>query len=189
MGDVSGNSPEIIIDSILSVISIHKAIIFDLRNNGGGFGEYGEPFANAFSEGENFVNTSQVRNGPNYDNYDDAISYYTADDNINQYLKPVVVLTDAFTVSAAESILLYLKTNSHVTHIGDRTAGAFSTASTFQFLPNGWAYKYPIEASFDADGVSLDNTGILPDIPSKNTPENISNDLDIVLEDAIEYLD
>ncbi|MEL6943655.1 MAG: S41 family peptidase, partial [Bacteroidota bacterium] len=105
-----------------------------------------------------------------------------------QYLKPVVVLTDRFSVSGAEHTALYLKVNENITHIGDTTAGAFSTTSTRRFLPNGWMYQYPIQMSLDVNGKSLDGEGLIPDIAVQNTKTDIEAKQDRVLESAFQYL-
>ncbi|MFK7969338.1 MAG: peptidase S41, partial [Bacteroidia bacterium] len=56
------------------------------------------------------------------------------------------------------------------------------------FLPNGWTYRYPIQISIDPAGTILDGDGQAPEVYSKNTPADIDNGVDRVLEDAIQYL-
>lgn len=188
LSDVDGYQPAQMIDSILAEIGQLQAIIFDVRNNGGGKGDFARIITNAFAETTRLVMTEQVRNGPQHSDFDAKYELYTENDNINQFTKPVVVLTDRFSVSGAEHIALYLKYNSHVTHIGGTTAGAFSTTGNRRFLPNGWEYQYPVEMNLNADGQSLEGIGVVPDIKIDNTPENIEAGRDLVLEKAIKFL-
>ncbi|MFK7934100.1 MAG: S41 family peptidase [Saprospiraceae bacterium] len=188
IGDTDGGDPHIIMDGVLAEIGNHAAIIFDVRNNGGGQGEFAQGVTDAFAQETRLVFTTQTRNGVQYDDYDEITEFYNTSDGENQYLKPIVLLTDAFTVSGAENITAYLKVNTNVTHVGDTTAGAFSALSNRRFLPNGWTYRYPMQMSLSPTGESFDGDGIAPDIYSKNTPENIAAGKDVVIEDALQYL-
>lgn len=188
LGDTDGASPRVLMDTIFASIGHHAAIIFDIRNNGGGRGEFAQGVTDGFAEATRLAFTAQTRNGANYSDFDEKTEFYTTSDGVNQFVKPVIVLTDAFSVSGAEHITTYLKVNSHVTHIGDRTAGAFSSLSNRRFLPNGWSFRYPIQMALSPDGNFLDGNGIVPDVYSKNTPTDIQNGTDRVLEDALDYL-
>ncbi|MBX2873934.1 MAG: peptidase [Saprospiraceae bacterium] len=188
LSDVDGYQPAQIIDDVLAEIGQHQAIIFDVRNNGGGQGDFARLITNAFADASRLVMTEQVRNGPEHDAFESKVELYTESDNQNQFTKPVVLLTDRFSVSGAEHIALYLKSNSHVTHIGGTTAGAFSTTGNRRFLPNGWEYQYPIEMNLDAEGKSLEGIGVIPDIEINNTPEDIAAGQDLVFEKALSFL-
>ncbi len=188
LSDVDGHQPAKIMDDVLAEIGQHQAIIFDVRNNGGGKGDFARLITNAFAQDTKLVMTEQVRNGPAHDAFESKVELYTENDKLNQFNKPVVLLTDRFSVSGAEHIALYLKSNSHVTHIGGTTAGAFSTTGNRRFLPNGWEYQYPIEMNLNAKGESLEGIGVIPDIAVSNTPEDIAAGQDLVLETAIAFL-
>lgn len=120
--------------------------------------------------------------------FDDKKLYYTQFDNANPYTKPVIVLTDRRTISAGEIFLLHMNSFSHVTQIGDTTAGDFSTVSNMRFLPNGWTYVYSIQKFLLPNGNSLDGIGHVPDIYMKNTVSEIKSSVDKVLEGAFDYL-
>ena len=98
------------------------------------------------------------------------------------------MLTDRITISAAEILLLHLKSFSQVTQIGDTTAGDFSDIGMRRFLPNGWQYQYSIMMFLLPDGRSLDGIGHIPDIQIRNSAYNIQSDIDVVFEKALEYL-
>ena len=165
------------------------AIIVDVRNNIGGADEYSSGFADGFSDDEHFIYTVETRNGPAYSDFDAPIEFYTQPGTTNSFTKPVVLLTDEYTISAGEIFTLNMKAFDHVTHIGDTTAGAHSDVGAARFLPNGWTYEYSIMKYLMPDGRSLEGIGIVPDIFIQNTKADIENNRDKVLEYAIQYLE
>lgn len=188
LGDVDGWQAERTMDSILEVIGQHKAIIFDVRNNGGGSADFASAIVRPFAEQTQQLFSEQERNGPNHNDFGAKIWEGNVNDGENQYLRPLVVLTDRFTISGAERIAYYLRANSQSTHIGDTTAGAFSETGQRRFLLNGWQYQYPIKMTLDLDGNSLDNEGLIPDFTFKNTKADIEAQQDRMLERAFEFL-
>ncbi|MEM6698447.1 MAG: S41 family peptidase [Bacteroidota bacterium] len=188
IGDSDGNHPEQTIDEILEVLGELEAIIVDVRNNGGGSTNFMKPIANAFATEDRLAYTVQERIGVNYDDFSEPLAVYTTYDGVNQYTKPVILLTDRFSVSAAEDFTLHMKVIGQVTHIGDTTAGAFSLTSPQQFLPNGWTYQYPVQMELTPEGVCLEGIGVIPEIAVENTPQNIENQEDKIIERAIRYL-
>ena len=183
-----GKSPEKAIVDVISKLKNHKAIIVDLRNNAGGYAQYSKIIAGAFADGEHLVGTVQVRNGPNHSDFDDKTNEITQRTGREQFLKPVIVVTDRATISGGEYITLHLKSFANVTQIGDTTAGDFGATSMRRFLPNGWSYTYSIKMFLLPDGTSLDGKGIKPDIYAKNTISDMHNGKDAVLEKSVDYL-
>ena len=176
------------IDEVIDVLKNHKAIILDLRQNDGGSDSYGERITGVFADHENLIYTVQTRNGKNHSDFDDKTYHYSKKQGDEQFLKPVIVLTDRSTMSAGEVMLLNLKTYNHVTQIGDTTAGDFSTISNRKFLPNGWSYHYSIQKFLLPNGQSLDGIGHIPNVYIRNTQVDISLQNDKVIEKAIDYL-
>ena len=177
-----------IIDKVVAKLKNHKAIIIDLRINSGGSDLYSERVAGAFADGEHFIYTVQTRNGKNHSDFTDKKEYYTSKAGAEQYLKPVVILTSRFTISAAEIFMLHMKSFSHITQIGDTTAGDFSDISNTRFLPNGMAYSYSIQKYLMPDGKSKDGIGHIPDVYIKNSKADIDAGNDWVLERAVESI-
>lgn len=188
IGDSDGNHPDKTIDEILEVLGDLDAIIVDVRNNGGGNSNFMSPIANAFAAEDRLAYTTQDRNGPNHEDFGEVFSFYTINDGVNQYTKPVILLTDRFTVSAAEDFTLHMRVIEQVTHIGDTTAGAFSLTSPQQFLSNGWIYQYPVQLELTPEGVCLEGVGIVPEIVIENTPQDIEKEQDKMIERAFEFL-
>lgn len=186
LGAEDGEHPEVI-ETIIQQLNTYDAIIFDIRQNTGGIESYTRRIASAFADNENLVYTTQTRNGPSHEDFDEKTLFYSKRIG-TQFLSPVVLITDRRTISAGESLALYMKTYNQVTQIGDTTAGDFSTVGIRCFLPNGWSYKYPIQLPMKPSGEFLDGNGNIPDIYIKNTENDIIDNTDKVLERAILFL-
>ncbi|AFM02609.1 periplasmic protease [Bernardetia litoralis DSM 6794] len=166
----------------------YKAIILDIRSNFGGDDAASRAIAGRFADERNFVYTEQYRNGKNKTDFSEKVERYTKPSDKERFLKPVIILTDNITISAAEIFLLHMKSFSHVTQIGDTTSGSFSTVSMRRFLPNGFQYQYSIMKLLLPNGKSLEGIGHVPDIQIRNTVNDIENQNDKVIEKAIDYL-
>jgi len=176
------------IDDVVAALKEYEAIIFDIRNNGGGTDSFSKRIAGAFADGRHLSYTVQTRNGSEHGDFDEKKEFYAEPVGDNQYLKPVMILTDRYTVSAAEIFLLHMKEFKQVVQIGDSTSGDFSDTSSDRFLPNGWLYGYSIMQFLLPDGSSLDGIGHVPDVYIKNTEADIEADNDLVMERTFEYL-
>ncbi|MEO0734380.1 MAG: S41 family peptidase [Bacteroidota bacterium] len=175
-------------DRVLDALADRTALLIDLRNNTGGDDNVGAALAGRFADREALVYTVQERNGPEHDDFAAKTSYYLRPQGPRQYTKPVVVLTDKITVSAAEVFLLYLEPLPHVTRIGTPTSGDFSDTGMRRFLPNGMQYQYSIMQFLRPDGSSPDGSGHQPDIYVRNSVEDIRAGNDLVLERALQFL-
>ncbi len=175
-------------DFVLARLGQSKALILDLRNNNGGDDIIAEEIAGRFADGEHFIYTVQERCGPGHADFTEKKRYYTRIRGNEHFSKPLIVITDRNTISAAETLLLHLKSFSQTTQIGDTTSGDFSDVGMRRFLPNGWQYRYSIMMFLLPDGRSLDGIGHVPDIRIKNSAADIQSENDLVLEKAIDYL-
>lgn len=188
LGAEDGQNPDVI-DEIIRNLKNHKAIIIDVRQNTGGDDRYASRIAGAFADRETVIYSVQTKNGVNHNDFDTKKFYSTKKQGNESFLKPIVLLTDRRTISSGEIFCLHMKSFDHVTHIGDTTAGDFATTGIRTFLANGWSYKYPVQLFLRPDGEYLDgNGGNVPDTYIKNHESNISLGIDLVLEEAINFL-
>ncbi len=159
-----------------------RALILDLRNNGGGNTEYAHRFAGPFVTEQRTAYTTQSKTGPGPFTFDAPLTTYAEVFGDYTYTKPIILLTDAATVSAGENFCVRLLTQDHVIHVGTNTAGALSMLSLNKHLPNKWMYVHPVEKHLLPNGECLEGVGITPDFVIENTPESIQNNTDLVLE-------
>ncbi|WP_341225947.1 S41 family peptidase [uncultured Arcticibacterium sp.] len=175
-------------DDVLKDIGSSKAMILDIRSNGGGEDVLAQAIAGRFADKRKLVYTVQDRNGPKHSDFSEKREYYTEVMGKEHYDKPLIVLTDKITVSAAEILLLHLRAFDKITFIGTETSGDFSDTSMRRFLPNGFQYQYSIMQFLLPDGSSLDGIGHIPDVYIRNREADILAGNDKVLERAIEFI-
>jgi len=175
-------------DNVLSNIGHHKAIILDLRSNNGGDDMVSRVIAGRFADNEDLSYTIQERNGPNHTDFAEKKYYHSQMKGSEHFSKPLIVLTDGKTISAAETLLIHLKSFEQVTQIGDTTAGDLGSTGMRRFLPNGWQFRYSVYMLLLPDGSSLDGIGHIPDVQIRNSVANIESDEDLVFEKAVQYL-
>ncbi len=173
-------------DEVLDYFAEADGLIIDLRHNGGG--DFTWPFSEMgrLTDEERFVFRSKTKNGPGKD---DFTRWY--DWNIypsgSYFDKPLVLLTDRYTGSAAERYTMALRTLPNLVHMGDTTNGAFSTMIGREMV-NGWSFTVATQVIEFRDGHSYEGTGMIPDILVENSPEEMEAGTDRTLETALEHL-
>ena len=162
-------------------------IIIDLRRNSGGDFTNGEVVVSRFADMKRLAFSGQPKDGPGPNDFTDPVGYYTRPGGRTQFLKPVVVLTDRYTLSAGESVVLFFRVIPHVTVVGESTSGAMGERIEKE-LPNGWLYSITGQLIIAADGNSYEGPGIPPDIEAQNSATEIENGTDNVLDTAIDLI-
>jgi carboxyl-terminal processing protease len=132
-----------------------RAIVLDLRDDGGGYVSAAVSIASHFF-GTGAVMTTLPRTGP-------AVTQ-DSDDELPQVTLPVVVLVNGYTASASEILVGALHDNHVATLFGTRTFGK-GVEQTVSRFPGGAAIKitsarYLTPANHDLSGI-----GIKPDVP------------------------
>jgi len=172
-----------VLDSLPSV----KGLIIDIRSNGGGTQDNFVSISSHFFTKTQDVLFEKVRNGAKHDDFS-TVGVINISPSGKIFIKPIVLITDRFTVSAAEWFTLAMRALPNVTIVGDTTSGAFS-ARLDRELVNGWLYSMSIEKVTDAKGISHEGIGVPPDITIHLTPQyNASYGKDTTLDKAIEIL-
>jgi carboxyl-terminal processing protease len=137
-----------------------EGIVLDLRGNGGGLLEEAVLGASVFlPEGEVVVTTRSRTQG--------RTVYKTVGDNLPA--RPLVVLIDRNTASAAEILTAALADDAEAETVGTRSYGK----GVFQQeigLSNGGALKLTVGEYFTPDGVNLAGRGIRPDQRARDLP-------------------
>lgn len=177
-------------DYILSYFKGAKALIIDVRDNGGGNLSNVEPIVNRFITQRILAGYIIHKNGPNHDDFDEPFAYFI-DPIANGHLtwsKPVVVLTNRSTFSAANNFVSIMKHIPTVTIIGSTTGGGSGMPYSSE-LPNGWGIRFSACSILDAEGNSTEfgiepTEGFAIDI----TSENAANGHDTILDFAINHI-
>lgn len=82
---------------------------------------------------------------------------------------------------------MILKSLPNITHLGDTTNGAFATKLGKE-LANGWDYSLVSQQLEYRDGIDYEGTGMPPDIYMKNTLDEINQEQDKTLEEALKLI-
>lgn len=164
-----------------------KGLILDVRANEGGRDQASVQVAGHFTDKAVNAFRFRIKNGPKKDDFTDWNYYKLEKETDKPYLKPIVLLTHRFTISAAETFVLSMSELPQVIILGDTTSGAFSDVIRRE-LPNGWAYGISVGQWTDAHDHNWEGTGFPPDQVIQNTPEELTSGLDKTLTQAISIL-
>ena len=172
-------------DSLLTILSDSKAVIIDLRANGGGHS--GFELASRFLKTKTLTHYEAIKVKGDEKFFPDPVPQYLEPDNDIQYLKQIIILTNDRTASSAEDFALSLSELPNVTIIGTNTAGMFSDMFIGK-LSNDISFTLSNEMYFSIDKEILEDKGITPDYEIKNSKQDIENNFDPVILKAIEII-
>lgn len=146
-----------ILDRVFSDLRACRALVLDLRLNGGGFDRAGLAIAARFADRRRLAFSKRARGaGQAQELHVEATA--------QPYLRPVVVLTSPLCVSAGEICVLGLRALPNVTIMGQPTAGMLSD-NLNKPLPNGWELSLSNEIYTAADGPVFEGRGVPPGVP------------------------
>lgn len=176
------------IPAILEDFADTKGLVVDVRNNGGGLPQNAEYIASLFCDEKKVYSTSVTKNGPGPEDFSERKEcWITPAEQV--YSRPVALLTNGYTASAAEDFTMAMVTMPNVTQMGTPTVGIFSLALNRE-LPNGWEYAVSVQKVFDSTGHSPEGIGISPKPENlvENTVAEKNSGIDRQLDAAFERL-
>jgi carboxyl-terminal processing protease len=164
-----------------------KAIVLDVRGSGGGSafesmgsaGAFVQPVGTRFEvkggsggyefrNGNIFSGNTQIWNLPNFVRWD----------------KPVVVLTNKISRSAAEYMTYFLQRPKRATVIGERTAGVLNTSTSLYPLPDGSTLAITAGRSSSLDGAPHPEF-VTPDVELTDDMAALASGRDVILNAAL----
>ncbi len=160
-----------------------RALVVDVRGNGGGSNRNALDVAARFVTGEHVYAYVRFRSGPARGDFTpphaEAVHWAGA-----LYTGRAIVLANRGTYSAAEMFVLMMRTVPGVTVVGDSTGGAGGNPLTRE-LPNGWTYRFSQTITSAPDGTTFEGTGLAPDlwVPGNNVA--LMGGSDITLDSAL----
>jgi carboxyl-terminal processing protease len=170
-------------------------VVIDLRFNFGGSAETSAYLLNSFASERKIFKKAKFRNGPSHSDFTATYESWINPHKDCLRNKPVALLMNSFTCSAAEIFILGMKTQSNVITVGDTSHGAFSMVRE-RILPNGWKYRICSEVVYnpdgsllvDAQGNYLEGIGIVPDYYVQDYYYKLVNGFDLPLDTALNKL-
>jgi carboxyl-terminal processing protease len=180
--------PTAAIDTIIEQFVDAKAMIVDVRNNPGGHELTTKLVAGRFADRPRHFMRTRVRYGENHDDFGPVVYWNVEPEGPRQFTRPTILLTNRFSGSGADIFALAMSVLPHVTLVGEITGGAFSSQAPVR-MPNGWTLWIAFKLIVDLDGVCWDGIGFPPDLRIVNTPADIANDEDKVLEFSMRLIE
>lgn len=150
------------LDNILAYFSTCDGLIIDVRDNGGGALTNVELLVARFIDCPTVVGYISHKTGPGHDDFSEprAFSYKPAPEGSWRWGKPVVVLTNRSTFSAANNFVAVMKLLPRVKIVGATTGGGGGMPYSSE-LPNGWGVRFSACSILDAEK-QLTEFGIAP---------------------------
>ena len=170
------------LDAVLLDLAPCRALIIDVRGNGGGLLTMAELLASRFTDEKLIVGYMQHKQGPGHNDFSSMEEQYLKPSKGFRWHKPVFVLTNREVFSAANEFVKYMKCCPRVTVVGDRTGGGAGLPFTSE-LPNGWTVRFSACPMYDRDRRSTEN-GIEPDVSVGITPDDLARGRDTIIETA-----
>ncbi|MFN8335956.1 MAG: S41 family peptidase [Cyclobacteriaceae bacterium] len=171
-------------DVILQKIGKKEKIILDIRNNEGGLDEFSNAIASRFADTTRIGYYKQKRNG-GYNDFTSLVPILVRPQR-NAFTKPVVILTNDQSCSAADVFALMMKALPNTTLIGENSTGIYSDMYVFM-LPNGWYASLSNERYLSPDMKCYEGTGTPVDIEVRNTRNDLVTMRDPVLTKALQF--
>ena len=165
-----------------------NGLIFDLRM----CGESGIE-SNAYYTCGRFIDESAIayyrvfRVGPGRNDMGNMLQVWAYKNGIWQFTNPIILLTGRYTQGAAEQLVLFMKTQQHVTVIGDTTAGFANPVVSFN-LTEDWTIEIPEMVTYTTDNTLILDCGIPPDIVVPVSEADFAAGVDPVLDAALEMI-
>jgi carboxyl-terminal processing protease len=165
-----------------------RAIVIDLRDNGGGEADAMADFASTLlpsgvSLGRFTDREGRVRLEPTTRSV-----LLSSADSIARFHGRVVVLTNERTASAAEVFTAAMRESGRATVVGEQTCGCVLGIERRQQLPDGGVLDISETDYHTAAGERLEGAGLRPDVAAAPTREDLRRRRDRALEVAEELL-
>ena len=159
-------------------------IILDVRMNPGGNDALAFEIAGRFTPSPVRTGYVKFRNGPSHSDFGSPIERTLNPRGAWQYTGSVLLLIGQRCASSNESFIEAMRQLSHVTLVGDRTAGATANPGTFP-LANGWTYTVSRWIEYTADGRVIEDNGISPNVYVTTSAGDFAQGRDPVLDWAL----
>ncbi len=138
-------------------------VILDLRGNSGGM------LGEAIKTADLFLDEAIIVSSKGRD--EDSLTYYTAKEGDIIEGKPMVVLVDGQTASAAEVLAVALQEQGRAKIVGTKTWGKGSIQNLIN-MPSGGVLSLTNSYFYTPSGYKLHRRGIIPDVCTFEMPES-----------------
>lgn len=176
------------LDAALDYLSTANSLVIDIRDNSGGALSTVETFVSRFIDRPTVVGYISHKTGPGRDDFSEprAITYKPAEQGRVRWGKPIALLVNRSTFSAANNFASVMKNLPGVILVGSRTGGGSGVPYSSE-IPCGWGVRFSACPMYDSLGVSTES-GVEPDYPVDMDVDEALRGRDTILETAIAIL-
>ena len=164
-----------------------QGMIFDLRQNGGGYISNIFKLLSHFTISEEVLYTTCIKSGPGHHDFTESEAVYASPiDTVLHYDKPIAILIDRGSYSATSMFALASLQLDNMFLVGDTTGGGLGMPNGGQ-LPNAWIYQLSITRTLTPDSLNYEN-GIPPEYYAVLDSSDMQQGYDTVIETALDVL-
>lgn len=161
-----------------------EAIIIDIRLNPGGTDSFSKSIVNRLTDKKIVGYYKQTRKDREFGELD---THYIIPKGKYKFLKPVYLLTNDRTISAADVMALMMQDLKNVTILGENSNGSYSDIYAKK-LSNKWMVTLSNQKYLSVNKENYEGIGTPVDLEVKNKLENYTNKNDLILSKAIELI-
>ena len=172
------------LDHILEGFKDLEGVIIDVRDNPGGTDAMLYCIAGRFADKERVGHHRRTKKGSGPEEFGPLKTKMLKPLGKTQFTKPVALLTNDASFSAADVFAMVMKELPHVRIIGDHTNGIFSNMFETK-LPNGWRYTFSYQRYYSPKMVCFEAKGIPVHEEVPNTKADLETGIDPVLKAAL----
>ncbi|NWJ50293.1 MAG: peptidase S41 [Bacteroidetes bacterium] len=193
ISDFMNDSFTQLFDSLYSEILQSKALIIDLRDNGGGRSNYADyilthlsskPIKTSSWSSRMYIPAHASWNYPP-EWFSSPSEYLTPVENKKIYDKPIVVLVNAGTFSSSEDFCVKFRGMKRGKLMGTTTGGSTGNGVLITLIEGIASANICSKKDISPDGVAFVGVGVIPDIEAKETKQSFIDKKDIILEKAL----
>jgi hypothetical protein len=174
------------LNALIERITPCKGLVFDIRNNGGGKLNNVKLLATKFADTTSVPLQLYFKSGPGKEDFAGPFDYRIKPSEKKKFTKPIVILTNRKSYSAATFFPALMSSYPHVTIMGDRSGGGGGIPYHLE-LPNGWNFRISTTITKDAQGRDIE-LGIPPDVEVSLDPLAVQIGRDNIIEEALQLI-
>ena len=174
------------LQEMMRLLAPCRALVVDVRSNGGGLLTSASKLASLFVNEETTGAYMKHKTGAAHDDFSSLQPISIKPFEGLRWQKPVAILTNRRTFSAANSFVMFVKGLPNVMIVGDTTGGGAGMPFSSE-LPCGWSVRFSACPMYDRN-LKCTEAGIEPDMKVDITPTDYQQGTDTILEEAVKAL-
>lgn len=171
------------LQEMLRYLATCNKLIIDIRSNSGGMLTAAEKLASLFINEDTTMGYMCHKTGTGHNDFSSPEPIKIKPFVGLRWQKPVIVLTNRRSYSAANTFVMFMKGLPGVTIMGDCTGGGAGMPFSSE-LPNGWTIRFSACPMYNRN-MQLTEMGIEPDVKVDINSSDYQRGIDTIIEKAI----